>query len=99
MDTNTYTTLDTDDWELVGHMTKKNPKTVKPKVEPPHIPFNELCDTLRQVLSKYSNRIVAGFVYGSRARETNRPDSDADLLIFWKSRVHVDDLREIRTRN
>lgn len=95
MDTQNISFSDADNWETVRRKTK-SPKSAKTKVQLPHIPFDELCRTLREVLSKYSDLIVAGFVYGSRARETNRPNSDADLLIFWKNPIHLDDLKMIR---
>ena len=96
MEETTYTNLETDDWEVIGPKTKSLPNSHKPKPELKHIPFDELCDILRGTLSNYSKHIVAGFVYGSRARESNRPDSDADILIFWKHRMNLEDLQMIR---
>jgi predicted nucleotidyltransferase len=31
------------------------------------------------------------FIYGSRARKTNRSDSDIDLMIFWKKLLPTDE--------
>jgi predicted nucleotidyltransferase len=84
-------------WIIAGRKTKNIRKTRQPKAEPIHIELEELCDTLREILSPYTNLIVASFLYGSRARKTNRPDSDADLLIFWKQQLNLKDLCLIRS--
>jgi predicted nucleotidyltransferase len=89
-----FASSDDDSWETVVSRKSNNTRAAKP--EPKLIEFEELCRTLREILSNYDKLIVAGFVYGSRARRTNRPDSDVDLLIFWKHRVHPDDLKMVR---
>jgi len=88
-------------WKIAGRKTKKNRKTLQPKAEPIDIELDDLCSTLISILSQYrqySKLIVAGFLYGSRARKTNRPDSDADILIFWKHELNSEDLRQIRDK-
>lgn len=45
--------------------------------------WSELVEKITEVLSVYSPEAI--FVYGSRARGTNRPDSDADIMAFWKA--------------
>jgi predicted nucleotidyltransferase len=45
--------------------------------------WSEFVQKITQVLSVYSPEAI--FLYGSRARGTNRPDSDADIMVFWKA--------------
>ena len=82
------------EWTTVTKI--KKPKIVKPSVT--DIPRDELLLILRRILSPYNHRIVAGYLYGSRARETNRIDSDADIIVFWKSTPNIDLLKELRDK-
>lgn len=66
-----------------------------------NIEFTTLCQNLRTILSKYNTFIEAGFIYGSRARETNRPNSDVDIIMFWKRNCNLDFMeirKEIETK-
>jgi predicted nucleotidyltransferase len=88
------------DWTTVSRKARRQVKNCSESIQTvlPQkvISFDELCTVLNEVLRYYSKHIVAGFVYGSRARGTNRIDSDADVIIFWKHRVNIEDLRIIR---
>lgn len=82
-----------DGWTTVAPKTRNPPK---PKREVRNISLDELKQILNSKLAPYSKYIVAGYVYGSRARAKNRPDSDADIIIFWKSVPDVDFLKQLR---
>lgn len=61
------------------------------------VSYEQLVEVLKTELYKYESNIVAGYIYGSRARGTNRINSDADILIFWKKEMTIEDLQMIRT--
>ena len=84
---------DSDEWTTVVSKPRNPPK---PKREVRNISLDELKQILNSKLAPYSKYVVAGFVYGSRARIQNRPDSDADIIIFWKSIPDVDFLKQLR---
>lgn len=70
-----------DGWNTIQRKQKKsNYISIKKEIL---ISFDELAQKINSVLIKYSPQAI--FVYGSRARKTNRPDSDADIMAFWKS--------------
>ena len=50
-----------------------------------HKTLEEINKIILDVLLKY--KPFAIYIYGSRARKTNRPDSDIDLMVFWKKTV------------
>jgi predicted nucleotidyltransferase len=77
----------TDDWITILPKTKKNSATNKIKKQI-MMSFEDLTHKLNSILVPYSPEAI--FVYGSRARETNRPDSDADIMVFWKSSLIPD---------
>ena len=77
----------TDEWTTILPKTKKNSGTNKIKKQI-IISFEELTHKLNSILVPYSPEAI--FVYGSRARRTNRPDSDADIMVFWKSSLIPD---------
>jgi predicted nucleotidyltransferase len=87
---------DSDDgWTTVAPKTR-NPS--KPKKEVRNISLEELKEILNSKLAPYSRYIFAGYVYGSRARRQNRPDSDADIIIFWKSTPDIEFLNDLRQK-
>ena len=52
-------------------------------------------NNILQVLLKYKPYAI--YIYGSRARKTNRLDSDIDLMVFWKKIVpEYDCLKNIK---
>ena len=44
--------------------------------------FDEIVNIVNNVLIKYKPEYV--FIYGSRARNTNKINSDVDIMVFWK---------------
>ncbi len=50
-----------------------------------HKTLEEINKLILDVLLKYKPYAI--YIYGSRARKTNRPDSDIDLMVFWKKTV------------
>jgi predicted nucleotidyltransferase len=88
------------DWSTVTakshHSKSLQKKIMKPISHVSNVSYEELVQVLISELSYYNNIIVACYLYGSRARGTNRIDSDADLLIFWKVKMEDDELQEIR---
>ncbi len=85
--------LSTDDWqEVVVKPPRKHQTNREPK---PSIDNDKLIEQIKVVLVKYAP--LAIFMYGSRARNTPRPNSDVDLMIFWKSITpSIEELREIK---
>jgi len=59
--------------------------------------LNELMTIVTSKLEMYKKEIVGAYIYGSRARQTNRPNSDADIIVFWKHEYDQDFLKSIRT--
>ncbi len=47
--------------------------------------LEEINKLILDILLKYNPYAI--YIYGSRARKTNRLDSDVDLMIFWKKTV------------
>ena len=84
---------DDDGWTTVTKRPKKI-RSERPPVR--NIPRDELLSILRRILSRYEKYIEGGYVYGSRARGTNRIDSDADIIVFWRSIPDIDLLKQIR---
>lgn len=62
----------------------------------PELSFFELSEIIVSCLIPYKKEIIASYIYGSRARETNHPDSDADIILFWKVIPDLNTLYEIR---
>ena len=60
------------------------------------VPYEELVDVVFTKLNLYKSAIVGAFIYGSRARGTNRPDSDADIIVFWRHEYDQDFLKSVR---
>ena len=67
------------------------------KVETFNPSLDELMTIVTSKLEMYKKEIVGAFIYGSRARQTNRPNSDADIIVFWKHEYEQDFLKSIRT--
>ncbi len=67
-----------DDWTTV--IINKRSKTCNKVIV--NKTFDEIKIIILDVLLKY--KPFAIYIYGSRARKTNRPDSDIDLMVFWK---------------
>lgn len=83
-------------WEIVQTKQKSpklEPKTPKPII---NISLKEVLQILNSVFSKYKTNIEAGYLYGSRAQGTNRHDSDADVIVFWKKLPSIKMLKGIR---
>ena len=63
-------------------------------------PFNptlsELIAIVTSKLQIYRSAIVGAFIYGSRARQTNRVDSDADVIVFWRHDYGIDFYKSVR---
>lgn len=66
------------------------------KVETFNPSLDELIAIVTSQLEIYKKEIVGAYIYGSRARQTNRPDSDADIIVFWKHEFDKDFLKSIR---
>jgi predicted nucleotidyltransferase len=67
------------------------------KVETFNPSLDELMTIVTSKLDMYKEEIVGAYIYGSRARKTNRPNSDADIIVFWKHEYDQDFLKSIRT--
>ncbi len=87
---------DNDGWEIAAPRRVKKERVARPP--PRNISYDELVAVLRQKLAAYESIIVAGYVYGSRARGNNKPTSDADMIIFWEKmpRNEEIELKKIR---
>ena len=87
---------DNDGWTTV---TKKPKKIRVERPPPPNISLEELKGILFSVIyrSNLYSLVIAGYIYGSRARRKNRPDSDADIIIFWTRNPGYEFLEELRT--
>lgn len=64
--------------------------------QPQSLSFSELANIVYSNLKKYESSICGAFIYGSRARGTNRSDSDADIIVFWRYEYHIDFLKSIK---
>ena len=80
-----------EEWQEVKTNKSKN-KTEKKILE-----FNELVKILNNEF-KIFVKIVAGYIYGSRARKTNRIDSDVDIIIFMKAIPTDEYLQEFKCK-
>ena len=69
------------EWTIVNN--NKKIKSYNKVIE--YKTFEEINNNILQVLLKYKPYAI--YIYGSRARKTNRPDSDIDLMVFWKKTV------------
>jgi predicted nucleotidyltransferase len=78
-----------DDWQVIKKKEYKSPK----KVEVYNPSLDELKENIISALLKYNPHSI--FIYGSRARQTNKPTSDADILVVWKNKS-PGNLREIK---
>ena len=67
------------------------------KIETFNPSLDELMTIVTSKLEMHKKEIVGAFIYGSRARRTNRPNSDADIIVFWKHEFDQDFLKSIRT--
>jgi len=47
--------------------------------------YNDLISKINSIIQKQSFNVIAVYLYGSRARQTNRKDSDIDIIIFFKT--------------
>lgn len=75
--------VESNDWLFVKPKIKKIYNELKnPSLEDLKIQINI-------VLSKYKPYSI--YIYGSRARKTNRPDSDVDIMIFWKKYCYLEE--------
>jgi predicted nucleotidyltransferase len=91
-------TFDVDDveWCTITTTQRIRQPTILCKENIVSISYEELVETLKSKMSGYKNNIIAGYIYGSRARGTNRIDSDADILMFWKNEMMKEELQSIR---
>jgi predicted nucleotidyltransferase len=80
-----------DEWiTVVNNKKKKSYNTVII-----HKTLEEINKIILDVLLKYKPYSI--YIYGSRARKTNRPDSDIDLMVFWKKTIpEYDYLKNIK---
>lgn len=72
-----------DDWIPVIIKRKTNNKLINN-----HKTLEEINNIILEVLLKYNPYAI--YIYGSRARKTNRYDSDIDLMVFWKKSIPDD---------
>lgn len=87
--------ISTDDgWKIVFPKEKKTKKNSNKKTT--SLSFDDTTRIITKCLIGYSPEAI--FMYGSRARRTNRPDSDVDIMVFWKVSVipNYDTLCEIK---
>jgi predicted nucleotidyltransferase len=82
-------------WCCVAKKVRKEPKNKV--ITNNHMSFQELSEIIVKCLTPYNASIIACYIYGSRARGTNRTDSDADIVLFWKIVPDLYDLYDIRT--
>ena len=76
---------------VIKHKNKKNNKINKQYNKT----FEEIKKLILDILLKYDPYSI--YIYGSRARQTNRPDSDIDLMVFWKKTIpDIDYLKNIK---
>lgn len=83
-----------DDWIVVNKKTKNNmsKNDINKQLI---ITFDSIKNTINTTLSKY--KILYIFIYGSRARGTNRIDSDVDIMCFMKYPIpNLEKLSEIK---
>jgi predicted nucleotidyltransferase len=79
------------EWTIVNN--NKKIKSYNKVIE--YKTFEEINNNILQVLLKYKPYAI--YIYGSRARKTNRLDSDIDLMVFWKKIVpEYDCLKNIK---
>ena len=73
-----------DEWITVSHKNKIHThyKQYNQYINYNNKKLEELIKLILDVLIKYNPYGI--YIYGSRARKTNRSDSDIDLMIFWK---------------
>jgi len=71
--------------------TKTNTKTCY------NLSYPELEAIVKLNLLAYKKEIVGAYIYGSRARGTNRPNSDADIIVFWRHEYDQEFLKSIKT--
>ncbi len=84
---------DMNGWTIVSHKHNKN----KEKIIKFNINNTELNNIIINTIlnNKYNPEYI--FLYGSRARKTNRINSDVDLLVFWKYPVPtIDEILNIK---
>ena len=83
------------EWTIVSSCKSKVCKTSSHKDD---IKFEDLVFKIQTSLNYLKRDIVACFIYGSRARRTNKATSDVDLLVFFKHEFNFDDLKEIKNQ-
>jgi predicted nucleotidyltransferase len=84
--------MDNSEFVTVGKPHKQ--KIVK--ISKSFLSYYELVEIIYSKLIIHKNLIVGAFIYGSRARQTNNPDSDADIIVFWRQEYDVEFLKSIR---
>ena len=60
------------------------------------ISLEDLIVKISSALSYLKSDIVGCFIYGSRARKTNKSSSDVDLIIFFKQLTNSEELKDIK---
>jgi predicted nucleotidyltransferase len=85
------------DWTQVVSKTTKKSET-KTYAIPQDTPLESLMESISKSLAYLKRDIVGCFIYGSRARKTNKPTSDVDLIVFFKQQYNYDDLKEIKSQ-
>ena len=88
----------TDESDFITVTTRRYHKsTVKTTHTQPFNPtLAELMDIVSSKLEIYKKEIVGAYIYGSRARGTNRPNSDADIIVFWRHEYDQEFLKSVR---
>jgi predicted nucleotidyltransferase len=71
--------MNENEWVLIE---KKQRKKKSQQNKTNNLDLNNLIQIILYVLTKYDPYAI--YIYGSRARGTNRIDSDVDILVFWK---------------
>ena len=80
------------DWTTISIKKHKNKKSDNQIID---IKLDKIIKIICNVLLKYTPYAI--YIYGSRARKTNRLNSDIDLMVFWKKSIPDDDyLKDIK---
>lgn len=61
-----------------------------------NLSYTDLATIVESKLITYNSLIIGAFIYGSRARQTNSPNSDADIIVFWRQEYDVEFLKYIK---
>ena len=83
--------------DFIPVRTRSNRSKLNVKSKTFNPSLTEVINIVTSKLEIYNNAIIGAFIYGSRARCTNRYNSDADIIIFWKYEYDHEFLKSVRT--